>query len=369
MSALFSPIRLAGRDLANRIVVAPMCQYSAEDGCAGDWHFMHYGTLANSGAGLLVVEATAVEARGRISPGDLGLYSDACEAALGRVVAICRRYGQAALGIQLAHAGRKASVDVPWRGGKPLDAAEGGWETIAPSAEPFGETGPLPREMSEADMAAVEEGFIASAQRALRLGFDAVELHMAHGYLLHEFLLPLANRRDDHYGGTLENRMRFPLRVAAALRAAWPGARPLGARITGSDWLDGGLTVADAVVVARRLAELGYDFVCLSSGGISPRAAVPVAPGYQVAFAAEVKRAVGIPTRAVGMIAAAEQAEFIVASGQADMVALARGMLDNPHWAWQAARQLGAEVARPPQYQRAAPKLWPGAALLKQAAE
>ena len=364
MAQLFSPLRLAMREFANRVVVSPMCQYSALDGVANDWHFVHYGALANSGAGLLVVEATAVEARGRITPGDLGLYSDACEAGLRRVVENCRRYGTSALGLQIAHAGRKASAHVPWQGGRPLSPEDGAWETLAPSAVPFAPDWHVPRDMSAQDMAEVKAAFVATTERALRLDFDAVELHGAHGYLMHAFLSPLANLRDDDYGGSAENRMRFPLEVAAAMRAVWPKDRVLGARISGSDWLDGGLTVDDAAVFAGRLKDLGYDYVCVSSGGVVPRANIPVGPGYQVPLAAEVKRRTGLPTRAVGLISTPEQAEAIIASGQADCVALERAFLDNPHWGWLAAHALGADVKRPPQYERAAPKLWPGAPTL-----
>jgi 2,4-dienoyl-CoA reductase-like NADH-dependent reductase (Old Yellow Enzyme family) len=366
MPGLFSPIRLAGHELKNRILVSPMCQYSAVDGNARDWHLVHYGALANSGAAMLIVEATAVEARGRISLGDLGLYSDDNEAALGRIVAHNRRYGTAALGVQLAHAGRKGSVHAPWQGGGPLSPAEGAWETIAPSALAFDEGWHTPREMTSHDMTVVRDAFAASAGRAQRIGFDLVELHLAHGYLLHEFLSPVANRRADAYGGTAENRMRFPLEVAAALRAACPRDQILGARLTGSDWLEGGLTVEEAVLLAGRLQDLGFDYVSVSSGGIAPRVRIPADPGYQVPFAAEVKRRTGMPTCAVGLIAVPAQAERIVAEGEADLVALARAFLDNPHWGWAAALDLGGEVQRPPQYQRAAPKHWPGATMSRE---
>jgi 2,4-dienoyl-CoA reductase-like NADH-dependent reductase (Old Yellow Enzyme family) len=367
MSALFSPLALGGRELANRIMVSPMCQYSAVDGVAQDWHFVHYGALANSGASLLVCEATAVEPRGRISLGDLGLYSDACEAALRRVVATCRRIGSTALGVQIAHAGRKGSTHVPWeKGGTPLAPEEGAYETIAPSALPFDAGWHVPREMTRADMDTVRTAFVATAERAVRIGFDAAELHAAHGYLLHEFLSPLANKRTDEYGGDAERRMRFPAEVAAAVRGVWPRDRILGARITGSDWLDGGITVADAVLFAARLKELGYDYVCVTSGGVAPRARIPVAPGYQVPLAAEVRRDTGMTTCAVGLIAAPAQADAIIAGGSGDLVALARAFLDNPHWGWAAALELGGEVTRPPQYQRSDPKLWPGATISRE---
>ena len=361
MSALFTPIRLADLELANRIVVSPMCQYSAERGRANEWHLTHLGMLANSGAALLVVEATAVEARGRITHGDLGLYDEACEAALGRVVANCRRVGTARLGIQIAHAGRKASAHVPWQGGRPLAAHEEPWETIAPSPLPFGPDWHTPRAMTREDLDRIRDAHAETARRALRLGFDSLEVHAAHGYLLHEFLSPVSNRRQDRYGGRREARMRFPLEVAEAVRAVWPPARPLGFRITGRDWVEGGLEPGDAVAFARALKAVGVDFVCVSSGGIVPDAKIAVAPGYQVPFAEIVRRETGLPTRAVGLIATPRQAEVIVADGKADMVALARAFLDDPHWGWHAARTLGGEVALPPQYQRAAAKLWPAA--------
>jgi 2,4-dienoyl-CoA reductase-like NADH-dependent reductase (Old Yellow Enzyme family) len=361
--ALFSPFTLAALTLDNRIVVSPMCQYSADDGSATDWHLTHLGMLANAGAGLLVVEATHVEKMGRITHGCMGLYSDANEAALKRVVDHCRKIGGAKLGVQLAHAGRKASSQRPWEGGGPLKAGADPWETIAPSAVPFGLDWPTPRAMTEEDMARVRGAFVSAAQRAVRIGFDAVELHLAHGYLLHSFMSPISNRRNDDYGGSLENRLRFPLSVVQAVRAALPKGMPLGARITGSDWLDGGLTPDDAVALARALKAAGLDYVCVSSGGVSTDARNPSTPGYNVAIAERVRRETGISTRAVGLIAAPKQAEAIIAEGQADMVALARAFLDEPHWAWHAARTLGADVKRPMQYQRAAPALWPGAAM------
>jgi 2,4-dienoyl-CoA reductase-like NADH-dependent reductase (Old Yellow Enzyme family) len=364
-SALFSPLRLAGLDLSNRIVVSPMCQYSANDGVASDWHMTHLGMLANSGAGLLVVEATHVERSGRITHGCLGLYSDACEAALERVVAHCRRIGRAKLAIQLSHAGRKASAQRPWQGGKALSSDEDPWPTIAPSAIAFGPGWHMPRAMDENDMARVRTAFVDAAKRATRIGFDAIELHLAHGYLLHGFVSPISNTRNDGWGGSLEGRMRFPLEVARAVRAVVPRNMPLGARFTGSDWLDGGLTVADAVVLATALKEAGFDYIDVSSGGVSTQgqATVPKDPGYNVPLAEQIRRGAQIPTRVVGMIASPKQAEAIVAGGRADMVAMARAFLDDPHWGWHAAELLGGEVVYPPQYQRAAPAFWPGAAL------
>ncbi len=362
-SALFSPIRLADLELANRIVVSPMCQYSAADGVATDWHLTHLGMLANSGAGLLVIEATHVERRGRITHGCLGLYSDECEAALRRVIAHCRRIGTAKLAIQLAHAGRKASAQRPWEGAKPLSAAEDPWPTIAPSAVPFGPGWHTPSAMTEADMARVSAAFTDAARRALRIGFDAIELHFAHGYLLHSFVSPLSNKRNDEFGGSFAGRMRFPLEVVHSVRAAVPRGVPLGARITGTDWVAGGLTGDDAVAMAKALKAAGLDYVDISSGNIIPDSRLSTEPGFNVPFAERVRRESGLPVRVVGMIVNAKQAEDIVAQGKADMVALARALLDDPHWAWHAAQTLGAEVPRPPQYARTAPKLWPGAAL------
>lgn len=362
-SRLFTPIAVGGLELPNRIAVSPMCQYSATDGSANDWHLLHLGSLSLSGAGLLTVEATAVEPEGRITPRCLGLYSDANEAALAPVVAACRRWGGARLGIQLAHAGRKASAKVPWEGGGPLAADEGAWATVAPSPEPLDERWPAPRALDESGLARVREAFAAAARRADRLGFDLLELHGAHGYLLHSFLSPVSNRRADRYGGSAANRMRFPLEVAAAVRAAWPRRKALGMRITGSDWLPGGLTPDDAVAFARELHEVGLDYVCVSSGGISPKARVVVGPGYQVPFAEAVKQMGGIAVQAVGMVVAPRQAEAILAEGRADWVAAARAFLDDPRWGWHAADALGAAAACPPQYARARPDLWPGAAL------
>jgi 2,4-dienoyl-CoA reductase-like NADH-dependent reductase (Old Yellow Enzyme family) len=365
-SALFSSIRLGELELANRIVVSPMCQYSADDGVATDWHGTHLGMLANSGAALVVIEATGVERRGRITHGCLGLYSDDCEAALARIIDHCRRYGTAKLGIQLAHAGRKASAQRPWEGGQPLKPVDDPWETIAPSAIPFGPNWHLPREMTADDMERVRDAFAAAAARAVRAGIDAIELHAAHGYLIHSFISPISNQRHDDYGGPLEARMRYPLEIVAAVRAVMPKGMPLGARITGNDWLKGGLTADDAVAAAKTLKTAGLDFVCISSGGVSADARPAVAASLNVPFATRVKREAGIATRTVGLIAAPKQAEAIIAEEKADMVALARAMLDDPHWGWHAAHVLGAEVARPNQYLRAAPKMWPGAAIRDQ---
>ena len=368
MSQLFSPIRLGPLELPNRIVVGPMCQYSAIHGDANDWHLVHLGSLSMSGASLLVLEATAVEEQGRISHGCLGLYGDENEAALTRVLGFCRKHGSAKLGIQLAHAGRKGSAQVPWEGGRALGPDADPWPTVSASAVPFAEDWHVPEAATEGDLDRIEAAFAAAAKRAVHLGFDLIEVHAAHGYLLHQFLSPISNRRQDAYGGSLENRMRFPLRVFGAVKAAAPDLA-IGARITGSDWIEGGITPDEAVAFASEVKARGGHYVDVTSGGISLDARIAIGPGYQVPFAAEVRRRADIPVWSVGLIVTPEQAEEIVASGEADMVALARAMLDDPHWAWNAARALGAEVARPSQYERAAPKFWPGAAYKQRPAE
>jgi 2,4-dienoyl-CoA reductase-like NADH-dependent reductase (Old Yellow Enzyme family) len=357
-SVLFSPIKLAGLELPNRVVVAPMCQYSADDGSATDWHMMHLGMLANSGASLVVVEATHVERQGRITHGCMGLYSDDNEAALGRVISAARRLGTAKFGVQLAHAGRKASSQRPWEGAKALRQDQDPWPTFGPSPLPWGEGWHMPREATEADLERVRAAFVSSAQRALRIGFDEIELHMAHGYLMHSFLSPFSNKRTDRYGGSLENRLRFPLSVARAVRAVVPKEVPLGARVSAVDWREGGLTADDAVAIAKALKGEGIDFIGISSGGALADIRTPGDLGYNVPVAARVKKEAGILTRVVGMIVTPEQAESILADGKADMVALARAFLDDPHWGWHAAKALGAEVDRPLQYLRVGPKLW-----------
>src|SRR5512139_905172 len=331
-SALFSPYRLAGLELANRIVVSPMCQYSADDGCANDWHLVHLGMLANSGAALVVVEATHVERHGRITHGCMGLYNDDNEAALARVIAQARRMGSAKFGIQIAHSGRKGSALKPWEGGAALKPGQDPWETMAASPIPFGENWHTPRMVTEADMIRVREAFISAVRRALRIGFDAIELHFAHGYLAHGFMSPISNKREDEYGGAFENRLRFPLSIARAVRAVVPKGIPLGARITGSDWREGGLTADDAVAISRMLKAEGLDFFCISSGGVTADTRNPTEPGYNVPIAARVKKEAGITTRTVGLIVKPEQAEAIVAKGEADMVSLGRAFLDDPHW-------------------------------------
>ncbi|MBC6982335.1 NADH:flavin oxidoreductase/NADH oxidase [Caulobacter sp. 17J80-11] len=362
MTRLFSPIQLGGLTLPNRVVVAPMCQYSAVDGVPQPWHAMHLGSLAVGGPGLVIVEATGVEAAGRISPGDTGLWNDAQEEAFAKLLAGIRTYCDTPIGVQIAHAGRKASTNAPWnRHGAPLTPEEGAWTTFAPSAVPFDNGWHTPQALDEAGLTRVRDAFAQAARRADRAGFDAVELHAAHGYLLHEFASPLSNRREDQYGGSLENRLRFPLEVAAAVREAFPRHKALGARITGSDWMEGGITPDEAVAFAVGLKALGYDFVDVTSGGVAPRAPIPGAePGYQVSFAEQVKREAGLPTMAVGMIVEPAQAAAIVASGQADMVAVARGFLDDARWALHSAAKLGDEVRPPVQYARVVPQHWPG---------
>jgi NADPH2 dehydrogenase len=314
--------------------------------------------MAHSGAALVIVEATHVERHGRITHGCLGLYSDDNEAALARVVAQARRMGPAKFGIQIAHSGRKGSAQRPWEGGGALPPDADPWPTIAASPIPFGAGWHTPREATETDMERVRAAFVAAAQRALRVGFDEIELHMAHGYLAHGFMSPVSNKRTDQYGGSLENRLRFPLSIARAVRGVVPRTVPLGARITGSDWCEGGLTPDDAVSIARGLKSEGIDFICISSGGVVANIRNPTEPGYNVPIAARVKRKAGIPIRTVGLIVKPEHAEEIVAKGEADLVSMARCFLDDPHWGWHAAKALGADVARPPQYQRAGPKLW-----------
>ena len=352
-SSLFSAFAMRGMTIDNRIVVSPMCEYSAVDGNAQDWHLMHLGQFATGGAGLVITEAAAVEPRGRITPHCLGIWSDDNEDALGRVMRFCRAYGQAKMGIQLAHAGRKASTHRPWEGRDPLAADEGAWQTISSSANPQDEGWHTPRAMDRADMDAVRGAFVAATERSDRLGFDMIEVHSAHGYLLHEFLSPIANTRDDDYGGPLENRMRFPLEVFAAMRAVWPEDKPMGLRLSATDWEDSGWTPDDSVAYARKLKALGCDYVCASSGGISGNTRLELGEGYQVGFAEKIRREADIATMAVGMIYDPHHAERVVAAGQSDMVALARGLLFDPHWAVRAAAALGVEASSPPQYERA----------------
>jgi NADPH2 dehydrogenase len=359
MSKLFEPLAVGPMTLEHRITVAPMCQYSAVEGSMTDWHMQHLGSLALSGASMLVIEATGVTPEGRITHGCTGLYSDANEASMKRVIDFVRSVSPISLGIQLGHAGRKASAERPWEGRGALK--ENAWETVAPSPIPLADGWPTPRALDRAGMDAVRDAFVASAKRSLRLGLDFVELHSTHGYLLSEFLSPLSNRREDKYGGSLGNRMRFPLEVASAVRAVWPRDRVLGAKISGTDFADGGWSGDDAVAYARELKRVGLDYVTVSGGGVVLDAKVPTGPGYQVPYAERVRRESGITTGAVGLISDPHQAEEIVASGKADFVSLARAMLFDPRWPQHAAVALGGEVRYPPQYERASPKLWPPA--------
>jgi len=364
-SKLFESMRIGPVELPNRIAVAPMCQYSAHDGCAdADWHPQHWTTLAMSGAGLVMIEATGVQRAGRISHGCLGLYSDANEAAVARGVAAAKRFALPGtrFGIQLQHAGRKGSAQRPFEGGKPLSAGEDAWVTVAPSARPFAPDWPVPEALAAAAIPALVASYREAALRAVRAGIDVIELHAAHGYLLHQFLSPLANGRSDEYGGSPENRMRLPLEIARAVRAALPVGAAFGVRITGSDWTNDGIVPADAVTFARRLKDLGTDYVCVTSGGIAGGISIPLSPGYQVPFAAKVRAETGICTRAVGLVTEPEHAESIVAGGEADCVALARAFLDDPRWGWHAAQRLGANIAYPPPYDRVRPAQWPPAA-------
>jgi 2,4-dienoyl-CoA reductase-like NADH-dependent reductase (Old Yellow Enzyme family) len=351
MSVLFSKFVLRGVEFRNRVFVSPMCQYSSSDGLPNAWHMVHLGSRAAGGAALVMVEATAVSPEGRISPGDAGIWSDAHTEAFAPVAAFIKSQGAAA-GIQLAHAGRKASTDVPWRGGKPLAEGEGAWETLGPSAIPFGRY-PAPREMSGEEIARVTEEFAEAARRSLAAGFEVVELHAAHGYLLHEFLSPLSNARTDEYGGDFAGRARFSLEVARAVRRVWPERLPLFVRVSATDWADGGWDLEQSVELARLLKREGVDLIDCSSGGLVPGVKIPVGPGYQVPFASAIRKGAGIATGAVGMITEAEQAERIVAAGEADAVLLARAMLRDPYWALHAAKSLGADAAWPVQYERA----------------
>lgn len=355
MSVLFSPIKLRGLTLKNRIMVSPMCQYSAEDGVATDWHFTHINNLSLSGASMFCIEATHVEAIGRITPGCLGLYSDATEAALKQILTSVRKHSSTAVGMQLAHAGRKASSARPWEGGQLIPLAQGGWQPVAPSALPHKEGEAAPLALDSAGLKRIRDAFVDAAKRAARLGIDAIELHGAHGYLLHQFLSPISNRRTDEYGGSLANRMRYPLEVFDAVRSVFPDDKPVGMRVSSTDWVEGGWDLAQTIEFCNALKTRGVDWIDASSGGVSPLQKIPLGPGYQVQFAEAIKRETGLPTIAVGLITEAKQAEEIVASGKADMVALARGMLYDPRWPWHAAAELGGEVEAPPQYWRSQP--------------
>ena len=357
MSRLFEPLHIGSLRLDNRIIIAPMCQYSAIEGTPGDWHLIHLGHLALSGAGMLILEATAVSAEGRISPGDLGLYSDANQAGLARVLNAVRAHSPIKIGMQLAHAGRKASSRAPWAGGAQIPAAEpGGWRAVAPSALPITPAEEAPAALDRAGLQRVRQEFAAAARRAARLGLDGLEIHAAHGYLLHEFLSPLANQRDDEYGGSLDNRMRFVLEVFETVREAFTAGKPVWARISATDWVAGGWDIEGTVALSQALKARGCAAIHVSSGGVSPQQAIKLGPGYQVPFAQRVKAEVGLPTIAVGLITDPEQAEAIIANGEADAIGLARAILYDPRWPWHAAARLGAQVRAPHQYWRSQPR-------------
>ncbi len=349
---LFTPFSLRGITLRNRICVSPMCQYSSEDGFATDWHLVHLGTRAVGGAALVFTEATAVTAQGRISAHDLGIWKDEHVPALERITRFVTNQG-AVPGIQLAHAGRKASVAIPWQGGEPVPEAAGGWRTVGPSPLPFAQNHPAPDELSRSQIPEIVAAFAAAARRALAAGFQVLEIHAAHGYLLHEFLSPLSNRRGDEYGGSLENRMRLVRQAAAAVRAVWPERLPLFARISATDWVEGGWDIEQSVELARALKAEGVDVIDCSSGGNVSKAEIPFGPGYQTAFAERIRREAGIPTGSVGLITSAQQADHVLRTGQADLVILARQLLRDPYWPLRAAAELKAQAPWPNQYLRA----------------
>ena len=355
MSALFEPIHVGKLDLSNRIVVAPMCQYSAEKGCMNDWHLIHLGQLSISGAALLTIEATAVLPEGRITFADVGLWNDETEAAMGRTLESIRRWSDITIGIQLNHAGRKASVEVPWNGGKQFAPNQPhGWQTVAPSPVRHAEGDVPPLALDRDGLRRVREAFVASAVRAARLGIELIQLHCAHGYLLHQFLSPITNRRDDEYGGSLESRMRYPLEVFEAVRDAFRG-KSVSVRVSGTDWVDGGWDIEQTCAFAKMLEERGCDAIHISSGGLDLAQQIPVGPSYQVPLARAVKSVVRMPVVTVGLITSFEQAEAIIATGDADMVALARTIVYDPRWPWHAAAELGAQVRAPKQYLRTQP--------------
>ena len=351
---LFSPLRLRELVFKNRIFVSPMCQYSAVDGMPTDWHLVHLGSRAIGGAALVMTEATAVSPEGRITPFDTGIWSREQATVFRKIAGFLHQQGAVA-GIQIAHAGRKASTDVPWRGGKPLDTGNGGWQPIAPSPVPFAEGYAVPREMMEADMERVRKEFAAAACRGREAGFEVIEVHMAHGYLLHEFLSPLTNKRTDACGGSLENRLRFPVSVARAVREEWPERLPVFVRVSATDWVEGGWDLPQTIALARELKKIGIDMVDCSSGGAVPDAKIPAVPGFQTPFAAAVRREADIATGAVGLITEPEQAEQIVSTGLADAIMIGREFLRDPYWPLHAARSLGVDIPWPSQYERAKP--------------
>ena len=359
-SYLFSPISLSDVSIPNRIVVAPMCQYSANDGNATDWHLMHLGQFAVSGVGLIFTEAVGVEMSGRISPGCLALCTDEHEQNLKRVVDFCHDFGHAKMGIQIAHAGRKGSTELPWLGGKPIPSKDPrGWKTDGPSAEAYAAAGwEAPQALDEDGLTRIKTAFVDAAKRAHRIGFDVLEIHAAHGYLLHQFLSPLSNLRNDRYGGSLEDRMRFPLEVFEAVSKVWPRQKAIGVRFSATDWVErSSWDIEESTQFTKELKKRGCNFIDVSSAGNSPEQQIEVGPGYQTGFASEIKRETGVATMAVGQITEAFQAEAIIRTGQADMVSMARGMLADPRWAWHAAEALGEQAAYAPQYMRSSKSL------------
>ena len=361
MSLLFSPLHLREVELPNRIVLSPMCQYAAIDGCATDWHVMHLGRYACANVGLVLTEATAIAPRGRISPQCLGLYSDESEEALARVIRFCRDYGQAKFGVQLSHAGRKSSVPPSFLSRQALSVEQGGWVPLSPSHYEDG-VHPVPQVMSAADIDDVVAQFVAATRRAARLGVDVIELHFAHGYLVNEFLSPLINQRQDDWGGARTNRMRLALRIFTECRAAFPADRPMGVRVSAVDWVEGGWTIEDSCALAKELSALGCDYICASSGGVSMAQQISPGPGYQIAFASAIRRESGIATIAVGQITDAHQAEAILQNNDADLVALARGFLRDPHWVWHAAEALDQSLDYAPRFKSVQPKKGPASA-------
>lgn len=354
-SALFTPLKMRGLTLSNRVVVAPMCQYSAKNGLVGDWHFMHIGQFCVGGHGLFIAEATAVNATGRISTGCPGIWSDEHMLAWKRILEFTKMWGNTPMAIQLAHAGRKGSSVAPWQGGGQVDESKGGWQTVAPSALAFEDSRPTPHALGVDEIKAIVQDFVDAAKRADQAGFDAIEIHAAHGYLLHQFLSPLSNQRDDEYGGSPEKRRRLVLEIFDAVRAAFPENKPVGVRVSATDWVDGGWDVEGTADLALALESRQCDFFHVSSGGLSTEQQIPLGPGYQVDLCAAITDVTQMPTIAVGMIDDPLQAETIVKSGQSDMVAVARGMLFDPHWTWRAAKALRAEASYPRQYERALP--------------
>lgn len=351
-SNLFSPIKIRNLEFKNRIVVSPMCEYSAKEGVPNNWHLVHLGSRAVGGAALVIVEATGVSPEGRISPGDLGIWNEKQIEAFSEITLFIKEQNSLP-GIQLAHAGRKASTHIPWQGSGAVKESEGGWKTLAPSAIPFDANYPVPKEMSKADIRMVCDQFVAATKNAMKAGFEVVELHMAHGYLLNEFLTPLSNKRTDEYGGSIENRMRFPLEVTEGVRKVWPQDKPLFVRISATDWVEGGWTLEDSIVLGKKLKDLGVDLIDCSTGGSSPSAQIKSGPGYQVEFSEGVRKNVGIKTGAVGIITNAKQAEDILQSGKADMILMARELLRDPYFPLHAAKELGEDIHWPVQYERA----------------